>query len=108
MENPSTKTNIEIFYEKNPLYRSVYSDGLIGGLTPTGSISLSFYATRNPIPKSITHQIAQNGIVNPKGDISEDSKLGIIREVEVGIYMNKKTAKDIYDFLKKIIESDEE
>ena len=106
MEEPSKKANIEIFYEKTPLYRTIYSDGLIGGLTPTGSINLSFYATRNPIPKSITHEIAPNGIVDPKGVKSEDSKSGIIREVEVGIYMNRKTAKDIYEFLKKIIESD--
>ena len=104
MEESTKKANIQIHYEKNPLYRTIYTDGLIGGVTPTDSVSLSFYATRHPIPKSISHEIAADGSVNPKGIRSDDSKSGMLREIEVGVYMNKKTAKDIYEFLKKIFE----
>lgn len=100
----SEKAKIEIFYEKNPLYRTIYSDGLIGGFTPANAISLSFYATRNTIPKSAIHEIETNNTLSPSFTPGKDSKIGIIREIEVGVYMNKETAKDIYDFLKKIFE----
>jgi uncharacterized alpha/beta hydrolase family protein len=106
VEDSPKPAQIEIFYEKNPLYRTIYTDGLIGGLTPANAVSLSFYATRNPIPKSTLHEVAPNKAVNPTGIPSKDSKFGIIREIEVGVYMNKETAKDIFEFLKKIFESD--
>lgn len=106
MEDSPKPIQIEVFYEKNPLYRTIYTDGLIGGLTPANAVSLSFYATRNPIPKSTLHEVESNKTVNPIGTPSKDSKFGIIREIEVGVYMNKETAKDIYEFLKKIFEAD--
>ena len=102
----SSQANIEIFYDKNPLYRTIYTDGLIGGITPANAVCLSFYATRNPIPKSTLNEINSNGTVNPIGQKSEDSKFGIMREIEIGVYMNKETARDIYEFLKTIIEND--
>ncbi len=106
MEESAKPAQIEIFYEKNQLYRTIYADGLIGGLTPTNSISLSFFATRGPIPKSALHKIGPNNLVDPIGIPSKESKTGIIREIEVGVYMNQQTAKDIYEFLKKILEPD--
>lgn len=101
-----SQTDLRFFYEKNPLYRVVYTDGLIGGLTPTGAINLNFYATRSTIPKSVLHTI-EEGKLSPKGIPSEDSKKGVMREIEIGIYMNKKTAREIYEFLKKFVESEE-
>lgn len=50
---------LRFFMKKNPLYRTVYADGLIGGVTPLDSVNLSFYATRNPIPKSSFHEMLQ-------------------------------------------------
>lgn len=96
---------VQIYYEKTPLYRTVYSDGFIGGVTPTGAVNLSFYASRNPIPKSTTHELQPDNSLDPKGKVSEDSKLGIIREVEFGVYLTKETAREMYNFLKTIIES---
>ena len=106
MEKSPSVTDIEIFYEKNPLYRTVYSDGLIGGRTPTNSIYMAFYATRNPLPKSMRHEINVDSSLNPIGVPSEDSKSGIMREIEIGVYMSEANAKDVYEFLKKIFEKD--
>ncbi|RFS21438.1 hypothetical protein DVR12_16205 [Chitinophaga silvatica] len=102
MEDTVKPPQIQVHYEKNPLYRTIYCDGLIGGVTPTNMISLSFYSTRNTIPKSTTHTI--NGNTLSPGEPSKDSKLGIIREIELGVYINRDTAKDIYEFLKKILD----
>lgn len=97
---------VDIHYEKNPMYRTIFTDGAIGGVTPVGQINLSFYATRQAIPKSITHELAKDGVVMNEIKISDDSKSGIIREIEVGVYMNMKSAKDLYEFFKKIFEHD--
>lgn len=107
MENSEQQPKISIHYEKTPSYRTVYTDGVIGGITPANSISLSFYATRNPIPKSTIHNVLSNDAVDPIGILSPDSKQGIIREIEVGVYMNLETARDIYEFLKKILDQNE-
>jgi hypothetical protein len=106
VEETTKSAYLEIFYEKNPQYRTIYTDGAIGGTTPSNGISLSFYATRNAIPKSVKHPILTDGSVSGSGEVSADSKSGIIREIEVGVYMNKHTARDLYEFLKKIFEQD--
>lgn len=101
-----SKQEIAIHYQKNPFYRTIYADGLIGGKTLANAYSFSFYATRNPIPKILVHDVDQDGTIEPIGKSSEDSKIGIIREIEIGIYMNETTARDIYVYLKKQFESD--
>ncbi|MBS1601161.1 MAG: hypothetical protein JST42_00740 [Bacteroidetes bacterium] len=101
---PLEKPKLTVFYEKNPMYRTVYADGLIGGFTSANAVSLSFYATRNSIPKSVTYEIEPNNTLNPVGAVSQDSKVGVIREIEVGVYMNRDTAREIYEFFKKMFE----
>jgi hypothetical protein len=106
VEEEKKPAKIQIFYVKNPLYRTIYADGLIGGPTPVNMINLTFYATRTTIPKSTLHEVEDNGHVNPIGIASQDSKIGILREMEMGVYINRETAKDIYEYLKKILEPD--
>ncbi|EKT3958620.1 hypothetical protein AAIP55_002392 [Flavobacterium psychrophilum] len=97
------KASINIYYEKNPSYRTIHSDGVIGGLTPKNMVNLNFYSTRNTIPKSINHSINSFGKLEKEGTRSEDSKTGIIREIETGIYISKETAEEMFEFLKKIL-----
>lgn len=99
---PENPNHIDIYYEKNPTYKTMYVDGLIGGKTPTGSINMNFYSTRNFIPKSVRHEV-DGGLLRAEGVNSKDSKFGIIREIEAGIYMDEKTATDIYEFLKRVL-----
>lgn len=101
------KAYIDIFYEKNPLYRTIFVDGAIGTPTPTGLFNLTFYATRKTLPKSVKHEISTEGLVSHSGTPSSDSKDGIIREIEVGAYMSMNTAKEIYEFLKLIFEKND-
>lgn len=104
MKEEIQNNQIEIFYEKNPQYRTIFADGAIGGFTPTGRFNLTFYGTRKTIPKSAKHEITSDGKVSALGIPSKDSKSGVIREIEVGVYMDDKTAKEVYDFLKTIFE----
>jgi hypothetical protein len=97
------KASINIYYEKNPMYRTIHSDGVIGGLTPKNMVNLNFYSTRNTIPKSVNHSLDATGKLDKKGIRSEDSEIGILREIEAGVYISKETAEEIFEFLKKIL-----
>lgn len=79
-------------------YREIHVDGAHGGITPRGYISLSFFAERFPIPKSSTFLLTENSLGAKISD-SEDSKKGIIRDYEMGVYMDINTAKDLKKFL---------
>jgi hypothetical protein len=103
VSEPQIPAQVDIHYEKNPLYRTIYVDGAIGGPTPTGSVNLTFFSTRSIIPKSVKHNVAADGKLSSE-EISKEGKTGIMREIEMGVYMSPQTAKDIYEFLKKIFE----
>lgn len=104
MEDSKEKPSINIYYEKTPSYRTIHSDGVIGGITPDNkSVNLNFYSTRNTIPKYRSHSINIDGSINKEGISSDDSKTGMIREIEFGVYMNKETANSIYEFLKQVL-----
>ncbi len=100
METEEKKPSIKIHYEKNSQFRTVYVDGAIGGITPTNSVNLNFYSTRHPIPKYVEYELNEDGTLNKEGLPSSDSKSGIIREMEFGIYLNHESAIDLFEFLK--------
>ncbi|HEY8780110.1 MAG TPA: hypothetical protein VIM16_00705 [Mucilaginibacter sp.] len=79
-------------------FRQVHVDGAYGGITPPGYINLSFYGERQPIPKSTDYSLNDNNALEKVKDNS-DSKKGIVREYEFGIYCDLKTAINIRDFL---------
>ncbi len=94
---------VRVHYHKNPLYRTIYSDGIIGGTTPANQINISFYATRNTIPKSVDFELTDEGGLGKKIAVSGDSKVGVIKEIELGVYMSRQAAKGLYEFLKKAL-----
>ena len=85
-------------------FREVHVDGAFGGITPQGLMNLSFYAERFPIPKSSNFKVENNKIGTLISN-SEDSKKGILREYEFGIYMTAEVAKSLIILLSgKIVE----
>lgn len=94
------KVNQLTFHNKvNPDYKEIHVDGAFGGVTPRGFINMNFYAERLPIPKSSDYSINDNNTLGEKIKDSHDSKYGIIREYEIGMYFDLKTAIDIRKFL---------
>ncbi|MCB9046364.1 MAG: hypothetical protein H6550_09510 [Chitinophagales bacterium] len=89
----------------SPNYRALHVDGAYGGVTPKGFINLSFYSERFPIPKSTDFKIDEKTKSISKIKDSDDSKDGILKEYEFGIYMDLETTKKIVKFLNdKIVE----
>jgi hypothetical protein len=96
--------NVEIHYQKNPGYRQIHVDGAIGGITTKGKVSINFYAERIVIPKSEEYQVTQEGKLGARTKVSDDSKNGLIREIEFGTYLDIETAKALKDWLEIKIE----
>lgn len=99
------KTNRTItFHNKiSQNFREVHVDGAFGSITPPGFVNLNFYAERLPIPKATDYTINDNNTLGEKVNDSNDSKTGVVREYEFGIYCDLKTAINIRNFLSERI-----
>jgi hypothetical protein len=93
--------SIDFHYIKLPDYRVFHVDGAIGGATPKGGLSISFFSERAAIPQSVTHALTETGALG--SETNRVSKQGIIREIECGILFDLATAKDIHEWLGKHI-----
>jgi hypothetical protein len=90
----SNITQITIHNKLSANYMTHHVDGAVGGFTPRGLISMSFFSERYPIPKSNEFSLIDGKV----GDVisnSADSKQGIIREHDMGILMDINVAKEI-------------
>lgn len=90
MENSNKETEVTIHNKISNNFRELHVDGAYGGLTPQGLINMNFYAERLAIPKATDYKVEETQLIKIKD--SEDSKKGIIREFETGVYMTIQTA----------------
>ena len=104
-ENPA----IDIHYQKTPDFREVACDGALGGPTPQGKVWLAFYSERFPLPRIVRQDLVVNEgaeaftLDKNKPATIVETKRGIIRSVEFGVYMSVDTAADLYDWLGKML-----
>ncbi len=83
-------------------FRETHADGAFINITPNSYLNLCFYAERFPIPKSSNFEITKDNQIQKLSD-SDDSKDGVIREYEFGIYIDIETAKGLRDALGDVI-----
>jgi hypothetical protein len=93
------KNEITIAYVVPENLKDCYVNGVIGGISPEGTLSAQFYSERAPIPKSVTYPI-----VGPDDIIDEDSpeyevKTPLIRLVQASLVMDLDTAVQFKDWL---------
>ena len=109
MSEESPPTGIELHYVKSNGFRVVHADGVWGGPTPRGYITMSFYSERLPIPRSMTHELKPPEPNSPDRilgqEIARDSKKGIVREVEVEIMVDLVMAKSLIGWLKEKVQT---
>jgi hypothetical protein len=105
-----SKPRIRFEYLRNPAFRIVHSDGVFGGLTPTGDIVISFYSERYPIPKVSVHELTPEGHAG-KEITSErvDEGKNVVRELETGVHLTLGMAKMVATFLlEKVAQAEKE
>jgi hypothetical protein len=91
-QNPDNK-KVTIYNKITEGHNAYHADGAYAGVTPQGLINLNFFSERVAIPKSSDFKITDNNLVGEHLGDSDDSKKGIIREFDVGVYMSIPVAK---------------
>jgi hypothetical protein len=98
-ERPNT---VDINYIKSSRFIEISCDGAIGGPTPKGKLWLAFYTERLPLPRVVRHElkVGPDGVEpDPDKAVLMDGREGVVRNVEVGVYLTAQTAADLRDWL---------
>lgn len=103
-----TEKTIDFHYIKSNTFKVVHCDGVWGGATPRGYITINFFSERSPIPQKLTHALVEKQ--DEKGqllgeEIDRKSKSGVIREVDVEVIMDLRMAKSLNNWLARHIAS---
>ncbi|MBY5488678.1 hypothetical protein ELH49_20715 [Rhizobium ruizarguesonis] len=105
MTEEKSSPTVDINYIKAAGYREISCDGILGGPTPSEKMWLAFYSERLPIPKLMRHSLQPGGgpdewALDPKSPpVVLESRTGVVRNVEVGLYMSIDTAEQLRDWL---------
>lgn len=97
---PQTKRELKFKYIFDNDYNPIYVNGAHGGVTPRGELIVNFYLERQPLPNSITHEIASSGTIGPEIN-ADPADLGssLVRVVSSGVVLSHQSAKDIHYWL---------
>lgn len=98
----ATPSTLQFDYIKSNLFRVIHADGALGGLTPSGMIHIALYNERLAIPRSVVHSVDETGKLGKQ--IKSDGRPGLVREVEVDVFVTIATAESLVDWLKDRIE----
>ena len=97
MEDQSPDS-IHFHYVKSNSFKVVHCDGVWGGTTPRGYITMSVYSERAPIPQRLTLEVTSTGRIGE--EVHRNSKEGIVREVDVEIIMDLDMARSMAEWLR--------
>ena len=98
--NTEEQPNIKFIYKYSDEYNPKYSNGAIGGVTPTGEIVASFYFERLPLPKTVEQKVDIDGSLSDLVSVDpKDHDLNIIRFIDHGVILNLKSAKGFHAWL---------
>lgn len=94
-DKPSTE--IKFHYIKANDFRVISATGVWGGTTPRGNISMSFFTERTPIPKTISHELTEEGKLG--AETNRDLLEGVIRDVHINVMVDLPFASSLRDWL---------
>lgn len=100
------KKELIFHYIKTNNYKTFYSDGFFGGITPKGKIYMEPFIERGATPQQVKHIISEDGDID--GGTILEAKKDVIREIECGIVMDVETAKALQNWLTTKIEEFQE
>lgn len=89
----------------------IHVDGAIGGPSPNGHLVVSFFSERAPIPQQTEHRVQlvagqkDAGVIGDEIPESRISRDAIVREVEVSLVLDYKTALTIHRWLGSRLEN---
>ena len=91
---------VQFSYIKGNLFRVVHADGVIGSVTPRAQLFLSIYSERAVIPRVLVHEVSESSEGDELGKVVHtETRGGYVRELEVGIMLDREIAIDLRDWL---------
>ena len=93
---PTTPT-VTFDYIKGVNFRPVRADGVIGGVTPNGHIHMALYSERAAIPRRTLIEVTGDGQLGETREV--ETRGSVVREMEVDIFLDLRTAESIYTWL---------
>lgn len=89
---------INFHYQKSPLYRAIHCDGFIGGRTPRGYMSVSFFNERAAIPRNSLRRVISSDEKTFTAGPEEvvESLSGLVRHVETTLFMDINAAREFH------------
>lgn len=108
MQDEDAETSAEsllFHYIKSAHFRVVHAEGVHGGPAPNGrGINANFFSERLPIPQRTQHAVIEGRLGDEQRD-ARVSKEGVIREVEVSVWMDLPAAKALITWLQRHVEA---
>ena len=90
---------ISFDYLKSRYFRVIRADGAIGSVTPNGHIHLALFSERPAIPRHIVHELDADGRLGSEVPNEMVSRGGIVREMEVDVFLTVEAAENIKQWL---------
>lgn len=100
-DNGDLPKEVEFFFEYDPGYRIIPSNGVWGGLTPRGEFRLDFFVESIGIPDSIKNEISEEGKLGKEIDRKPGKKF--IRRMQMGVLLSQKNAESLSEFIQERI-----
>jgi len=102
-DSPPLPSTVTFHYVKSNHFRVVHASGVFGGLNPDGTLLVSVFSERAPLPDVTMQKVESNGQIGAEIVEARKSSDGIVREMEVGLNMDIRTARMIVEWLKERI-----
>lgn len=105
---PARPSEVRFEYIKSNLFRVVHADGIHGGLAPSGTaVHMAIFNDRLPIPDSEIFAIKDGRVGEQKSaqfnSVSDPRVPTIIRELEVSVLMPLEAARQLHEWLGKML-----
>jgi hypothetical protein len=100
---PAVPETISFSYIKSRAFRVIHVDGAIGGPGPRGSLYVSVFSERLPIPQEQTYRLTDGSQLGDEIVDERKTRKGIVREVEAALVIDLQTAKNLLQWLAKNI-----
>ena len=97
IEMSEKKKHVKFIYNVDENYRTVYVNGVYGGITPRGDIHCSFFIEYNAIPEEEAFEVSE-GKLGKKLDQPKEFTL-LNRDLRVGLFLKADDAESIANWL---------
>ena len=103
-EAAASAEKLQFHYQKALSYHTIHADGAVGSITPRGHVALTFFNERGVIPRTTSRPILSetDGTVTLGNEEYEDSLDGVMRQIEVTVFLDLNSVKDVTELLRRI------